>query len=80
LSEDEKFARAFSKHLLAFALAREISPADAGSLEQIVSASKSNNFRMRDLISQVALSDSFRTKYNPAVDMNHADTAEPKGR
>ena len=62
LSEKHAFARALSAHLLSFAMGREVTPRDWDSLNTIVSNSAESDFRMRDLIKQVALSDSFRAQ------------------
>lgn len=58
--EDRRFAKAFTEHLLRFALARELSPADAITVDAIVSGTEKDEFRIRSLIREVILSDSFR--------------------
>ena len=59
LSKPEVFARAFAKHLLSFAIGREVTPLDKPSVDSIVKQTKSGEYRLRDLIRRVAMSDSF---------------------
>ena len=54
--EDQRFARAFTSHLLRFALARELGPADSITIDTIVSKTARADFRLRSLIREVALS------------------------
>jgi hypothetical protein len=54
--EDQRFARAFTSHLLRFALARELLPADSITIDTIVSKTEKEDFRLRSLIREVARS------------------------
>ncbi len=60
LAEKERFARAFAKHLLSFALGREAHPADEAALDEVVAASANDGYRLRDMIKGLALSGPFR--------------------
>ena len=66
LKEKDLFLRGFAKHLLSFSLGREIAPADKRAVDEIVKQTVKAEYRMKPLITQVILSDSFRQKYNPA--------------
>lgn len=59
VSEDKRLARAFASHLLRFAVARELTPADSLEIDDIVSHTQADGYRLRSLIRQVALSKSF---------------------
>jgi hypothetical protein len=65
LAEKERFARAFAGHLLAFALGRELSASDSPALDQIVSKTAAESFRLRAMLKQIVLSEPFRHKSNP---------------
>ena len=57
--EDKRFAKAFTSHLLRFALSRELSPSDSLVIDRIVDQTKGDNFRLKTLITKVIKSDSF---------------------
>ena len=59
LKEDRRFARAFTGHLLRYALARELTPADSLTIDEIVAATEPEKYRLRSLIRQVVLSENF---------------------
>jgi hypothetical protein len=65
LSEKDRFARGLAGHLLSFALARELGPADQLALEQIAEKTAADGYKMQTLLKQVILSVPFRTKTNP---------------
>jgi hypothetical protein len=67
LAEKDRFARAFAGHLLAYALGRQVTPADHPALDRIVSASAADGYRLRTMMRQITLSEPFQTKYNPAT-------------
>ncbi len=67
LAEKDRFARAFATHLLTYALGREVKPADQPALDRIVRASATDGYRLRTLMRQIALSEPFQTKCNPAT-------------
>jgi Protein of unknown function (DUF1588)/Protein of unknown function (DUF1585)/Concanavalin A-like lectin/glucanases superfamily len=55
MKEDRRFAQAFTSHLLRFALARELGPADSLTIDAIVSKTAKDDFRLRSLLREVAL-------------------------
>ncbi len=57
--EDRRFAKAFTEHLLRFALSRELSPADSIAVDSIVNKTEKEEFKLKSLIREVALSDCF---------------------
>ncbi len=59
VKEQTRFARAFIGHLLRFALSRELTPADAITIDTIISKSAGDEFRLQSLIREVVLSESF---------------------
>ncbi|MEM7394222.1 MAG: DUF1585 domain-containing protein, partial [Verrucomicrobiota bacterium] len=59
VKEKRRFAKAFTGHLLRFALARELAPADALVVEDIVNRTEQDDFKLRSLIREVILSKSF---------------------
>lgn len=66
LVEKERFVGGFAGHLLKYALGREVAPSDRSALNQIVTASASDGWRLRQMLKQVILSEPFRVKFNPA--------------
>ena len=85
MQEDKRFAKAFTSHLLRFALAREL-PADALTVDQIVENTAKDNFKLRPIIREV-----IRVKFSgivpaifslprrliPLPDSHHAATLGP---
>ncbi|MBI1372475.1 MAG: DUF1592 domain-containing protein [Phycisphaera sp.] len=65
LAEKDRFAAAFVKHVLSYALAREVEVADGPAVEAIVKASAADGYRLRELIKGVVLSRPFGQKSNP---------------
>jgi hypothetical protein len=59
VKENRRFAKAFTAHLLRFALSRELSPFDSLSVEAIVDKTEKEGFKLRSLIREVVLCDSF---------------------
>ena len=59
VKEQQRFARAFTAHLLRFALSRELSPADTITIDTIINKSAGEGFRLQSLIREVALSECF---------------------
>jgi len=64
VKENPRFARAFTAHLLRFALARELGPADSITIEAIVSRTANEDFKLRSLIREAAISTSVSLKMN----------------
>jgi hypothetical protein len=60
LSEKDRFARAFAAHLLSFATGRETGIEDSLALDEIVSRTAADDYRIHSLIRAVVLSESFR--------------------
>ncbi len=56
VKENQRFARAFTAHLLRFALARELGLADSITIDAIVSKTAKDDFKLRSLIREVAFS------------------------
>jgi hypothetical protein len=55
VKETPRFARAFTSHLLRFALARELGPADSITIDAILDKTSKEEFKLRSLIREVAL-------------------------
>ncbi|QDU99108.1 DUF1588 domain-containing protein [Lignipirellula cremea] len=54
MQEERRFAEAFTAHLLRFALARELRPADSLTLEAIIDRTEPNDFKFQSLLREVA--------------------------
>ena len=65
LAEKSLFARAFSGHVLEFALGRELDASDEPALDRIVRETAKADYRIQEMIQQIVLSDPFLRKYNP---------------
>jgi len=59
LQEDRRFAKAFTAHLLRFALSRELGPADSLTVEAIVDKAEKDGFKLQSLLREVIRSDAF---------------------
>jgi hypothetical protein len=59
VKENRRFAKAFTAHLLRFALAKELSPADSLTIDKIVEKTEKEGFKLRSLMREVILSESF---------------------
>ncbi len=64
LSEKGRFSEGFARHLLSFALARELDSSDAVAVAKIAKATAADGYRIQTLIKQVVLSSPFQTKMN----------------
>ena len=58
----EKFARAFSKQLLTYALGRPVGYTDHATLDKLVADLEANNFAIHPLITSIVMSELFLTK------------------
>ncbi len=67
LAEKDRFARGLAGHLLAYAIARELGPADQLALDRIVEATVNDGYKFQTLIKQVVLSEPFLSKHNPTT-------------
>jgi hypothetical protein len=65
LAEKDRFARGFAAHLLSFALARELGPADQVALDQIVEGVVEDQYRMQALLKHIVTSEPFLNKTSP---------------
>lgn len=54
VKEEQRFARAFTAHLLRFALGRELVPTDSLMIDAIVSKTEGEQFRLKSLMREVA--------------------------
>jgi hypothetical protein len=58
----DQFARSFVERLLSYACGRRVEPLDRPVIDRILGTTKPGEYRMRDLLEQVVLSDAFRSK------------------
>lgn len=65
LAEKDRFTRGLAGHLLSFALARELGPADELALDDIVQQTIDDGYRMQTLIRAVTTSPPFLSKTSP---------------
>jgi hypothetical protein len=59
VQENRRFARAFTAHMLRFALARELTAADSVTLDEIVAKTEKENFKLKSIMREVILSKDF---------------------
>lgn len=57
--EQQRFAKAFTAHLLRFALSRDLNPADAVAVDDIVETATVDEFPLQSLIREVVLHETF---------------------
>jgi len=57
--ENERFARAFTSHLLRFALSRELEPSDTIAIDAIVEKTREDGFKLQSVIREVVQSKVF---------------------
>ncbi|MEM7384565.1 MAG: DUF1592 domain-containing protein, partial [Verrucomicrobiota bacterium] len=62
LKEKQRFVRGFAAHLLSFALARELGPADSPALDQIAQRAIRGEDSLRSIMKMVAMSEPFLHK------------------
>ena len=60
VKENQRFAKAFTAHLLRFGLSRELAPADSSTIESIIKKTEGENFKLKSLMRELVLSDAFR--------------------
>ena len=60
--EDRRFAKAFTAHLMRFALSRELTPGDTLTIDRIINKTAKKNFKLRSLLKEVIRSKSFLQK------------------
>ena len=59
LKEKKRFAKAFTGHLLRFALSRKLTPSESIVIDNIVAKTELEDFKIKSIIREVILSDSF---------------------
>jgi hypothetical protein len=59
IREKDRYAKAFVSHLLRFLTSRELTPGDTLEIERIVKKAKTYDYRLKSLIREVVLSQSF---------------------
>ncbi len=59
--ENRRFVNAFTRHLLRFALARELNPADSLTVEAILDKTEKDGFKLKSLVREVAVAMPSRT-------------------
>ncbi|MEM7474348.1 MAG: DUF1592 domain-containing protein, partial [Planctomycetota bacterium] len=62
LADKNRFTRALAGHLLSFALARKLGPADQIALDEITKNVANDDYKMQTLIREIVLSQPFRNK------------------
>lgn len=77
LAEKDRFARGLAGHLLAFALARELTAADQVALDEITSATVADDYKIQTLIKEVIFSEPFQSKSNPPPASDLSPTEKP---
>ena len=65
LAERDRFTRGLAGHLLSFALARELGPADQEALDEVAQTTAKDGYKFQTLIKQVILSEPFQMKASP---------------
>ena len=73
LKEKDRFTLAFAKHVMAFALGRETTAADAPALDRIAVQTAADGYHLQTLIKLVVMSEPFRYKSNPKLLTDNAD-------
>ncbi|MDG2387696.1 MAG: DUF1588 domain-containing protein [Planctomycetaceae bacterium] len=61
VNEQRRFAKAFTEHLLRFALAQELSPADTIIVEDILTQAADDNYRLKSLLREIVRSERFHS-------------------
>ena len=61
VEENRRFAKAFTAHLLRFAIARELRPGDSLTVDAIVDKAEQDQYALQTLLREVILSDHFQT-------------------
>ena len=61
LKEDAIFVKAFAKHLLSFALGRQLNPWDSVDIEDIIATTAGDGYKIQGIIEGVVMSPAFRS-------------------
>ncbi|MGI9473913.1 MAG: DUF1592 domain-containing protein, partial [Rubripirellula sp.] len=59
LAEKDRFTRGFAGHVLSFALARELGPADQPAIDKVAGTTAEDDYKIQTLLRQVVLSEPF---------------------
>ncbi len=59
VKEDRRFAKAFTGHLLRFALSRELGPSDSLTIDAVVEKTGKEDFKLKSIIKEIILSKNF---------------------
>jgi hypothetical protein len=62
LKEKQRFIRGFTAHLLAYALGRELGPADSPALDDMTAQAMKGKDQMRAILKRIAMSEPFLHK------------------
>ena len=62
VSEKKRFAKAFTEHLMRFALERKLSPRDRLSIEKIVADTASSDHSMQSILRALVASEPFKNR------------------
>ncbi len=62
LQEKQRFVRGFVSHLLSYALARELGPADSPALDDMTAKAMAGEDQLRAVLKSVAMSEPFLHK------------------
>ncbi len=83
LAEKDRFTRAFSEHLLSFALGRELTPSDLPALDAIVAGGIAADYSIKELIHGVTQSGPFVSKpmaiSQKTASSGHSNSVRVKG-
>jgi hypothetical protein len=59
VKEEKRFAKAFTAHLLRFALSRRLAPAETITVDKIVEKTAKDGYRLKAIVKEIILSQSF---------------------
>jgi hypothetical protein len=62
LKNKDNFAKAFIEHLCSYAFARKVGFSDAAMIDQILTKTESNGYKLADIVCEIVLADEFRLK------------------
>lgn len=62
IERKDQFVRALTRQLLSYACGRRMEPLDRPEIDRILETTKKDNYRFRDILEQVVLSETFRSK------------------
>jgi hypothetical protein len=65
LQDRQRFVHGFTEHLLSYALSRKLEYFDVATIESIERAAAAHDFRIREVITAIVLSDAFQSTTRP---------------